>query len=166
MKGLILYFILLTVLLACSDSQISSDQIEAHIDSLTSETNTFDCDPPFSDTCQSSFIKLTEIVIEDTAVLVYSGAGWNKDYCSCTWGWGEVMFNEEPESANTKAFKIYLANLKSGQADFNKKYLESEEFKKLVILRYAHVQGEQYMKVIFDPFKMESIQNLNNGWNK
>ena len=110
---------------------------------------------PFSDTCLCSFNKLGEVRWnKDRCDVFISSKGWNPDYYSCSWSWGEFINNESPEDTSIIDFRIHLVDLDKIHQTIDSAFLSSKYFNDNLIATFSKTQGEKYRTCKFDPNKM------------
>ena len=110
--------------------------------------------PPFPDTCDCSFQHLGNFRFSPKRYdIVISGKGWNPEYVSCTYTWGEYISNVFPPDTLVTDFRIHLVDIEKLEKPLDSLWFESKRFKNNAIATYAHYEGSQYMVTRFDPFK-------------
>ena len=135
----------------CNTSQ--DKQTLSKKDSVSIATNDED-GPPFKDECTANFDRLGEYKIaNDNCNIYYSGKGWNPEFYSCSWTWGELVNNEFPNDTNVTFFKIHLLDLDKFQIPDNGTDYGNDSIKKYVIAIYSRDTKGEHDKSDFDPFK-------------
>lgn len=110
--------------------------------------------PPFSDTCICSFDYLGGFRYNnDRYDLLISGTGWNPNYWSCTFTFGELISNEFPPDTLINDFRIHLVDLKKINKPLDSILFESALIQKNLIATQKLWPGDAYTKCKFDPNK-------------
>jgi hypothetical protein len=110
--------------------------------------------PPFDKECLCSFNNFG-VKKKDGNELnyYYSGQGWNSNYTSCTWTWGEIINNEFPDDTNIKVVKYHLLDLTEFNIPREINDYGNDSIKKYVIAIYTVDNKKGTEKCVFDPFK-------------
>ncbi len=140
---------ILTGLISCSDNnQINnsntSDSIVHEVDQHSEETSD---DELFIDTCKCSFAYIGEIKSSKNRLdLIISGKGWNPNYYSCSYTWGELVNNEFPPDSTIQDFRVHLMDLEKVE-NLDSSFFVSKAFNDNLIATY-------YKGIcVFDPNK-------------
>ena len=156
----IILFITISVLLsACTVSQKTGKLTSASYDSTISLTqvetpiNNED-GPPFTDTCLCSFDYIGKIRTGTKRFdLILAGKGWNPSFYSCSWTWGELIYNEFPPDSMVTDFRIHLVDIDKLDKNTDSTFLTTEQFNENLIATYSKTGNNEYMTVKFDPNK-------------
>ena len=110
--------------------------------------------PPFSDSCICSFDFIAEFKYNDHRFdLILSGKGWNPDFWSCTYSFGELMSNEFPPDTTITDFRIHLVDLEKFESEVDSAIFESELIQNKLIATQRLWPGDEFTKCKFDPNK-------------
>jgi hypothetical protein len=110
--------------------------------------------PPFKNECAAKFSRFGENKISnDNCNIYFSGKGWNPDYYSCSWTWGELINNEFSEDTNVTFIKIHLLDLDKFFIPKDGSEYGHDSIKKYVITVYSRDSKGGNDKCIFDPYK-------------
>ena len=118
--------------------------------------------PPFRNNCLCSFQNFGSYKISnDNYNIYYSGKGWNPNLHSCSWAWGEDVYNEIPNDTNVTVLKIHLLDLDNFSLPTNKTEYGNDTIKKYVIAIFTHniKKGKDTCFSIFDPYKTGKYKN-------
>lgn len=108
--------------------------------------------PPFSDTCDCSFDYLGGFESGNNRYdLFISGKGWNPNYWSCTYTFGELINNEFPPDTTITDFRIHLVDL-SKIKKLDIETFNSSIIQKNIIATQRFAPKEEF-KCQFDPNK-------------
>jgi len=125
-----------------AENNISNQVTEQEVDENT---------PPFKDTCKCNFKRLGFYKISNDNYNVYlSGKNWNPQFKSCSFTWGEIIFNEIPSDTNIAVLKIHLLDLDRFIVPTDLTDYGNDSIKKYVIAIYYRYKNGH--KCIFDPF--------------
>ncbi len=110
--------------------------------------------PPFSDTCKCSFNYLGGFNYNKSRYdLLISGTGWNPEYWSCTFTFGELISNEFPPDTLITDFRIHLVDLQKINKKLDSAFFESAIIQENLMATQRLWPGDEYTKCKFDPNK-------------
>lgn len=143
------------LLLNCSNDR-SSDKSKGLNQTSVESYNEGDFNgTPFADTCICDFHDFGEYKISDDNYNIYKrGKGWNPNYYSCSWTWGEDISNIIPDDSTIRVMKIHLLDLDKFNIPTDLSEFGTDSIKNYVIATYTWRKGsEQGDRCVFDPFK-------------
>jgi hypothetical protein len=146
--------IAVTILMTLGNCNTSVDKgTSNNTDSLTIASADED-GPPFKDECKANFKRFGEYKISnDNCNIYYSGKGWNPEFYSCSWTWGELVNNEFSDDTTVTFIKIHLLDLNQFQLPDNGTDYGNDSIKKYVIAVYSRDSKGGHDESDFDPFK-------------
>ena len=152
MRSIVIIFSLFLVL-SCSETEKVENKINS-IEHISSKADNEE-GPPFSDTCLCSFEKIGEVKSSNNRCDIFiSGKGWNPNYKSCSWSWGELIYNESPSDTLLTDFRIHLVDVDKLDKKIDTTFLNSKNFNENLIATFSKTKEEAYMTCKFDPNKI------------
>ncbi len=124
----------------------------------TAELSAMEIDePPFNYPCDFDFIDMGIVRVSDsTWEEIQAGKGWDSRKASCTWVYGEHVYNNFfPDSVVTE-YRTHLVDLDSSQIEMTPEFLNSELFKSHVIV--TTINGKDVFETQWDPNKTGKYQ--------
>lgn len=155
----LLFFLFLSGLLpsfqSCENSSDDRAEIsEKQADSIILLKTEDEDGPPFENECKANFHRFGEYKISNSDChIYYCGKGWNPDFYSCSWSWGELINNEFSDDTNVTAITIHLLDLERFVVPRDGSEYGNDSIKNYVIAVYGRKSGGGDAKSIFDPFK-------------
>ena len=143
---------------ACNKAHKTDGQ-KSTLDTTTSVTksvlkNNDEDGPPFSDTCLCSFDDIGKIRTNPKRFdLILSGKGWNPTFYSCSWTWGEIIYNESLEDTTITDFRIHLLDVDKLDKNLDSSFLTSSTFNDHLIATFSRTNNDEYRTCKFDPNK-------------
>lgn len=134
------------------DSTIEHIQESVSENSIPLDSFELDNELPFKYPCESSFKYIGVIKVSDTRwEEIQIGKGWDSRRHSCTFVWGEHIYNNFPPDTVITDFRMHLVDLDSFDIELTPEFLKSTLFKKNLIV--TTINGENDLKTIWDPNK-------------
>jgi hypothetical protein len=142
-----------TAFMSCSPKETEEKQVTEKTASAVQDTIVDDFDgPPFKDECLCNFKEFGSYRPNNETQHIYkSGKGWNPEFYSCSWIWGEDINNIFPEDTSVKVFKVHLLDLEEFKIPDNGTTYGNDSLKPYVIAVYTRANGKD--NCVFDPFK-------------
>lgn len=136
-----------------AEKNINSPDTLNKIDEKSIEINNED-GPPFSDSCDCTFDYIASFNYNKHRYdLIISGKGWNPEFWSCTYVFGELISNEFPPDSSVTDFRIHLVDIAKFDSEMDSALFESELVQNKLIATQRLWPGDEYTKCKFDPNK-------------
>lgn len=120
---------------------------EPMIDSLALDT-----DVPFKHPCPFEFYHMGEVrVSEERCDEIQCGNGWNPQLHSCTWVYGEHIYNQRGPDDLVTDYRMHIVDLDSSEIEMTAEFLESELFQDHIIATTFLDWKNKIFKTIWDP---------------
>lgn len=158
-KHVIFYPLVISLILcACSESRDGAG-LNMKLDSVakgvafTDSVVYNDGGPPFSDTCNCDWKEFGSYKISNTNYNIYlCGKGFNPAYYSCSWIWGETVYNTFPDDTNVLVMKIHLLDLDSFTLPDNGTEFGHDSLKNYVMATFIRNRSTGTEETIYDPY--------------
>jgi hypothetical protein len=165
----LLFFILVIAVCSCrtnaektsvteiSESVVESDAVEERIEHIKHQpipldSLELDLELPFKYPCESTFeyvglVKISESRWEEIQI----GKGWNPKQHSCSFTWGEHIYNNFPPDTSITDFRMHLVDLDRAEIELTPEFINSRLFKEHLIV--TSISGAGELKTFWDPHK-------------
>ena len=152
-KQILFFFTLSIIILACNAKTSKTESTGKSSALNQSNKEIIDGLPPFKDSCLCTFQKFGVYKISNSNFNVYySGKGWNPKYNSCTYSWGEIKYNENPNDTTVTYLKIHLIDLEKFILPNNMTEYGNDSIKKYVIAICSYDYKNNKRTCTYDPF--------------
>lgn len=120
---------------------------EPILDSLALDT-----DVPFQYPCSFEFYHMGEVRIsEERCDEIECGQGWNPKLHSCTWVYGEHIYNQGAPDELVTDYRMHIVDLDSSKIEMTAEFIKSELFKDHIIATTYLDSENEIPRTIWDP---------------
>lgn len=114
-------------------------------------------EPPFNYPCDFDFIDMGIVRVSDSRwEEIQCGKGWDSRKGSCTWVYGEHIYNNFFPDSTVTEYRTHLVDLDSSQIEMTPEFLNSELFKSHLIV--TTINGKDVFETQWDPNKTGKYQ--------
>ena len=136
----------------------SSDSINHEKEIVISESHhsidsiALDTEPPFKYPCEFEFYHLGEIRVSDIrSEEIQCGKGWDSRLHSCSWVYGEHIYNQWASDSLITEYRMHIVDLDSSEIEMTSDFLRSRLFKDHIIATTIADRKNETFKTIWDP---------------